>query len=270
MAIIIDKQVSVGLGGCDGSQLLWENKGNLTGATYATDAPVSDGMEYLFDYLSTSYFQPENIATFSVTTTFTTPQICNSVCMAGVNFRSSYVVAINVYDEVDTLVHTEITTATANNKPLFALFDDYNFNSIRVEFVLNIPTGVPFVSTIITNLYFGKTLEFPGQPDVGYQPGKWNNSRKTETFKSQNNAFGRNITTELGTEENANFSFIPYEFMDEFYVDFVAQYAAWPVFFAWDKKTSPEDVIFGNVKLGKASFTTGIHSSISLKFDGII
>lgn len=254
-----------------GSHLLWHNEfGEGSVFDIFSSAINSYDIPYMFDYLSTTVFTPDisvNAVDYvlNVFGISNSSSVFNCIAMSGVNLVSARVDNIEIRSGIE-LIATYYVNEVEDDQPIMILFEPILASDLQIIF----NSSSTLDELRITNLYAGRTIEFPGQPDVGYQPGKWNNKRETKSFKSQNNAFGRSVTVERGTEEIVNFSLLPIEFMDTDYKPFIQTHAGWPVFFAWDLANYNDEVIFGQVKKGKSTFNTGVHSSVGLTFTGNI
>lgn len=240
------------------------------------DSSTALDLEYLSDYMNTSRYNfgrtgtgTINIETGEIEASF----LCDHIAVAGVNWRNADItnvsVSIDVLVDENQIETTEVinvdTSTFDNNKVLMGSFASKSVSKISITFTA---TGTVSVSIIQTGLAF----EFPSLPDDGFQPGAWNSIDDQSSLKTSTGNLGGVSIRKKGTEERYNFSFLPQEFMNEFWAPFIYDFKKEnknPIFIQWNPTEFPLDVIYGKIDIGSARYSTRIHGTISFNVKGL-
>lgn len=192
----------------------------------------------------------------------------NCVCLSGINFESGNVALITVLIdqsgdfEYDTTVSFAPELLTDGAPILIPFTADKLIRRVKVYF-----SGGTDVT--LSNIYLSKAIVFKSQPDIGYQPGKWNNLDEVNRLKSQANIFGPSILKRKGTEEVVRFSGLDIFFIDTEYRRLLDGFRGQQVFFAWDPDINPEDCMFGSARFESAKYDTSTTSSMRFTIKGV-
>lgn len=268
-----------------GAQLSWKSllsDKSRVRARYlnSSDVLIEDSdLDYLLDYMTTTTYTSKTSSGMSLefdnVGSVVIPLEINHVAFGGLNFQSADITKITAYIDVDGsgfAVSKEIDTSSRvsfyDGKPFMFMFDAiYNAQKLRVV----IETGEAQVENVLLSvIYSGRTMEFPRKPAIGYQKGSWNTEDEHRFSRRQNNAFGASTIKRQGTEEKVTIPFVPTEFMDTEWKDFVRTYEYVPVFFSWSLDDFPLDTIHGNIVIDNASYVSSLYSQLSFTVKGVI
>jgi hypothetical protein len=224
----------------NGSQLGWKNKLASLTPTITVNGATNPNLGYIFDSLSTTFFSIDpvvNIVDFEFE--FIDLTDINYFGLSGVNWNTAGCLSVEFYQDVDGIYEVvDIIDASAytNRKLCFELFNPVISTKFKLRF--NCSNNL-----VINEMHLGRSLEFPTTPNVGYKPAKWSNAFSINKFISETNAFGGTITKEILRKEECEFQLVPYEFMNEEWAVLLNEYRGEPVFFCWNKKEFPDDII---------------------------
>lgn len=171
--------------------------------------------------------------------------------------------------EVDSGLGYEVVSEFAslrNNKPFISYFGQ-DLESAKQRLTLN------FTSKLyIGSINMGKAIVMPRTPSIGFQPSKFASLDTVEQFTTEGNNFLVGRREKKGNQAKANFRFIKFDYLDEWWSGFSDHVLdSKPIYFKWSK--NKDETIYGlqNWKsLTKPTYSSSLYADISLEINGYI
>ena len=124
----------------------------------------------------------------------------------------------------------------------------------------------------IGSINMGKAIVMPRTPSIGFQPSKFASLDTVEQFTTEGNNFLVGRREKKGNQAKANFKFIKFDYLDEWWGDFSDHVLdSKPIYFKWSK--NKDETIYGlqNWKnLTKPTYSSSLYADISLEINGYI
>ena len=153
-------------------------------------------------------------------------------------------------------------TGLRDNQPAFLVFSKRSTGAIKFEFTCDNST------LEVGEIYYGKTTELPRNVAIGYQPGRWTNNDIITNGRTEANQFSNSTVRARGTTEQFSIDFVPIDFMEVQYRNFINDAKGLPIFFLWNQNERNQ-AVYGTWEASEPRFTSSFYSQISLTIRGV-
>lgn len=148
-----------------------------------------------------------------------------------------------------------------DNSPVFLVFDEIQTPRVRFRFFV---TGVLRIGEIAC----GKALRFPTSPALGFRPSKWQSDKDILTTTTEGNTISNSNVKFKMVRENPTFPKLPVEWVDEYWPPVLEKGLGLPVWFGWNQKLEPNNVVCGMLKPQEPNYESSLLTSLSFGIEG--
>lgn len=149
-----------------------------------------------------------------------------------------------------------------DNSPIFLVFDEIQTPRVKFRF---------FVSGTlrIGEIGCGNALRFPTPPKTGFQPAKWQSDKEVMSKTTESNAMVNSNIKKKTVSENPVYPNLDVNWVDDNWTDIIDKAPGLPVWFAWNQKLEPNNVIYGFLDMDKRpAYDSSFLSNLSLTITG--